>query len=128
MRQLVSVGLAKTGRSMALGRKTGGRQKGSKNKPKLPLRQLAAEPKAEVFTEAIENEPTMLDIVMEFARDLANPPGFRLEAAKAALPYLHSKAPEAAPPPMIQITHIERVIVKASRRDDDRTEITFGDS
>jgi hypothetical protein len=29
---------------------------------------------------------------------------------------------------MIQITHIERVIVKASRRDDDRTEITFGDS
>jgi hypothetical protein len=120
---------------MALGRKTGGRQKGSKNKIKAPpsLRQqveasLKPKPKAEVFTEAIENEPTMLDIVMEFARDLANPPGFRLEAAKAALPYLHSKAPEAAPPPMIQITHIERVIVKASRRDDDRTEITFGDS
>ncbi len=64
---------------MALGRKTGGRQKGSKNKIKAPpsLRQqveasLKPKPKAGVFTEAIENEPTMLDIVMEFARDLAN--------------------------------------------------------
>jgi hypothetical protein len=65
---------------------------------------------------------------MEFARDTDNPPGFRLEAAKAALPYVHSKAPDATPAPMVQITHIERVIIKPPRRDDDRTEITFGDS
>ncbi len=113
---------------MALGRKTGGRQKGSKNKPKLPLRQLAAErseakarlraaAKAEAkaaeaaakFEMAVETEQALkmpLDVMLEFMRDETNPPGFRGEMAKAAAVYCHSKAPDAQPDRVVHITEL----------------------
>jgi hypothetical protein len=68
---------------------------------------------------ACEDMP--LDIMLMFMRDREMPPGFRGDMGKAAAPYFHSKAPDASPPPTIQITHIERVIIKPPRRDDDES-------
>jgi hypothetical protein len=55
------------------------------------------------------NLQTPLGVMLEFMRDPANPPGFRGEMAKAAAPYVYSKAPEAAPAPTVQITQIEKL-------------------
>lgn len=119
---------------MAIGRKTGGRKKGSKNKSKAPLvKQLAAErseararakalAQAEAKVEAAreqleaavagESEQMPLDVMLMFMRDREMPPGFRGDMAKAAAVYLHSKAPEAQPEKVVHITEIRHVIVE----------------
>jgi hypothetical protein len=107
---------------MAVGRKTGGRKKGSLNKAKLGIKaQKVVEAQLEAALAKGEKSP--LEVMLEFMRDIDNPPGFRGEMAKAAAPYVHSKAPEAQPEGHIQITRIERIIVPAKyAREDPETE------
>jgi hypothetical protein len=68
---------------MAFGRKTGGRQKGSKNK-----RTLAA---AAATPDAVPTGPTPLQFMLEIMRNPKLEHTIRMDAAKAAAPYLHSK-------------------------------------
>jgi hypothetical protein len=122
-------------RGSSPGERRGGRQKGSKNKPKLSLaKQLAAErsearARAKAFEKreaefaktsaefemALEKEEGLkmpLDVMLDFMRDETNPPGFRGEMAKAAAVYCHSKAPEAQPERVVHITEIRHIIVE----------------
>ena len=71
---------------MAFGRKTGGRQKGSKNK-----RQSALNQAAEVAAQATLNGLTPLDFMLSIIRDPGLDLRFRAETAKAAAPYMHPK-------------------------------------
>jgi hypothetical protein len=67
---------------MAKGRKTGGRQKGTKNKRTLEL-------------EKRKEGQVPLDYLLEVMRDEKNDTQMRLDAAKSAAPYLHARrAPE----------------------------------
>jgi hypothetical protein len=68
---------------MALGRKTGGRQRGSKNK-----RTLAA---AAATTDVILTGLTPLEFMLETMRNPKLEHTVRMDAAKAAAPYIHSK-------------------------------------
>jgi hypothetical protein len=54
---------------------------------------------------------TPLEYLLEWMRDESYPPGFRLEATKAALPFCHAKKAEEPAEQVQQITKIERVIV-----------------
>jgi hypothetical protein len=65
---------------MAAGRKTGGRQKGTPNK-------VTAERQAEVAASGL----TPLDYLLEVMRDGKADEDRRLEAAKAAAPFVHPK-------------------------------------
>lgn len=65
---------------MAKGKKTGGRQKGSRNK------------RTEEQSAAIESSGlTPLDYMLTVLRDAAQDDEVRLDAAKAAAPYVHPK-------------------------------------
>jgi len=70
---------------MAKGRKTGGRKKGVKNK-KTYVYEAAL---ARVGAENPDLEP--LDLMLEVMRDTEVPMATRLDAAKAAAPYLHAR-------------------------------------
>jgi len=63
-----------------LGRKTGGRQKGSKNKKKR-----------EVIQRAKDAGLMPLDYMLQVMRDETQPPERRDDMAKSAAPYLHPK-------------------------------------
>ena len=65
---------------MALGRKTGGRQKGTLNKATV----------AQAANIAASGQ-TPLGYMIDLMRDTAAPPEMRLDAAKAAAPYVHPK-------------------------------------
>lgn len=65
---------------MALGQKTGGRAKGTPNK--------ASVAKAEAVA---ASGLTPLDYMLSIMRDEAKMPDVRLDAAKAAAPYVHPK-------------------------------------
>lgn len=65
---------------MALGKKTGGRQKGSRNKSTLVRQgELAA------------GGETPLEYMLRVMRDEATPPARRDDMAKAVAPYVHAK-------------------------------------
>lgn len=69
---------------MAQGAKTGGRQKGTPNKANSAK------------VKAIQASGLMpLDYMLEVLRDLSADQASRIDAAKAAAPYLHSKMPVA---------------------------------
>jgi hypothetical protein len=75
---------------MAVGRKTGGRRKGSLNKAKPGVKaQQVFE--AQLERALAKGKKSPLEVMLEFMRDEENPPGFRGEMAKAAAPYVHSK-------------------------------------
>jgi hypothetical protein len=100
---------------MALGRKTGGRQAGTPNKirpPKFKERMLEAQAEALARIEAITKQ-LPLEFLLEVMRDESYPPGTRIEAAKAALPFCHAKMAEQPSEEVRQITEIRRVIVSA---------------
>lgn len=63
---------------MALGKKTGGRRKGSRNKRTAVLQAAVSA--------AAEAGPTPLDHLLAVMRDPNNDPAIRLDAAKAAAP------------------------------------------
>lgn len=65
---------------MALGKKTGGRTKGT------PNRATAAKAKA-----VAESGLTPLDYLLSIMRDEGNEHAVRIDAAKAAAPYVHPK-------------------------------------
>lgn len=65
---------------MAAGKKTGGRQKGTPNK-------ATAAKAAEIAASGL----TPLDYMLSVLRDIANDAAIRLDAAKAAAPYVHPK-------------------------------------
>ena len=65
---------------MALGRKTGGRQKGVTNKVTVAKAKAIA-----------ASGLTPLDYMMSLLRDTSQPQATRLDAAKSAAPYVHSK-------------------------------------
>jgi hypothetical protein len=103
---------------MALGRKTGGRRAGTPNKPKSPterqqVKQRIAEAQeaAADRAEAIVNGLMPLEYMLQVMRDEENPPGFRMEAAKAAAQYCHAKMAEAPSDKVSQITEIRRIII-----------------
>jgi hypothetical protein len=64
---------------MALGRKTGGRARGTKNKASTAREQAIA-----------ESGLTPLDYMLDLMRTAENP-AIRFEAAKAAAPYIHPR-------------------------------------
>jgi hypothetical protein len=108
---------------MATGHKTpgSGRKKGTPNKLKAPTLKVIAEKLVQdklaaqqAQLDGVLQEQTMLELVVSFARDSSYPPGFRLDAAKAALPYLHSKkAEETSDGDPVVISRVERIIVRA---------------
>jgi hypothetical protein len=104
---------------MAIGRKTGGRKKGTPNKAKTPkIRELAQKLAQEHRLDNALAKMT-LEFALECMRDESMPPGFRLDAAKAAMPFCHAKkAEEAGEAPMI-ITEIQRVIVRPNHAEDE---------
>lgn len=65
---------------MAQGRKTGGRTKGTPNRATAARQQ-----------EVAESGLTPLDFMLQVMRDEDKPEDFRLEAAKAAAPFVHPK-------------------------------------
>jgi hypothetical protein len=67
------------------GKKTGGRQKGTKNKRTLAMEAAAAR----VGQDNPDLEP--LDLMLEIMRSEDIPVSARLEAAKAAAPYRHAR-------------------------------------
>lgn len=67
---------------MAAGRKTGGRQKGT------PNRRTAATAKAAAL---IESGETPLEFLTNVFRDAGTPLDVRVDAAKAAAPYVHAR-------------------------------------
>jgi hypothetical protein len=71
---------------MALGRKTGGRKKGSKNKHKA-----VAELMSDVVVQAAQSGETPLEYILRVMRDPAQDAPRRDEMAKAAAPYVHAK-------------------------------------
>ena len=72
---------------MPKGFKTGGRQKGTKNKRTLTLERLGINPDA--------NGLLPLEFMLTLMRDGNKPDELRAEMAKAAAPYLHARrAPE----------------------------------
>src|SRR5271155_6050838 len=68
---------------MALGRKTGGRQKGARNKRSIAI--------AAAADEAILNGITPLEYMLNVLRDPTQDIARRDEMAKAAAPYCHAK-------------------------------------
>lgn len=91
---------------MATGMKTGGRQKGSKNKTTL-------------FAEEAARNTLMnpgqfpLDYVLAIMRDDTQPIDRRLDMAKAALPYCHSRLSPVAPPEPPQEAELSSLELKA---------------
>jgi hypothetical protein len=77
---------------MAYGKKTGGRQKGSKNKHKL-----VAEIKADVVVRAVQAGETPLEYMLRIMRSKGQPNKRRDEMARAAAPYVHSKVTDGKP-------------------------------
>lgn len=65
---------------MALGKKTGGRKKGTPNKATAELR-----------TGALRDGVSPLAFMLEVMRDEERDSNVRLDAAKAAAPYIHPK-------------------------------------
>jgi hypothetical protein len=113
--------------------KTGGRKKGTPNKIQRPAAEvrkaIAARVRAQVdklekqanngagFNERIAarvRRISPLEYMLDILEDDRQPPTFRFEAAKAAAPYIHSRAAEQ-PSEHAQVNHvteIRRVIVK----------------
>jgi hypothetical protein len=58
---------------------------------------------------------TPLDFMLAIMRDVTLPPPVRLDAAKAAAPNIHPKAPEKRPDEPVHITEIRRIIVDPVR-------------
>jgi hypothetical protein len=104
-----------------------GRKKGSKNKLSTRnVKQLAEElvqdklaAQQQQLDETTSHPLTPLQYCLEAMRDESNPPGFRLECAKATLPYMHAKVAEAPSDKPVEIHTIERVIIHAKRQSDD---------
>jgi hypothetical protein len=99
---------------MALGRKTGGRKVGTPNKiraPKFKERILQAHEEALARVEVVTKQ-TPLEFLLLIMRDESYPPGARIECAKAALPFCHAKMAEQPTEQPVQITRIERVIIR----------------
>ena len=71
---------------MARGIKTGGRQKGSKNKPKVKLTVVE-----EAIAESVTSGLTPLEYMLDVMRDKTQEYGRRDDMAKAAAPYVHSR-------------------------------------
>lgn len=70
---------------MALGRKTGGRQKGTKNKHKGVIKRRASK-----IPEAL-NGQSPLEYMLEVMRDSSAEKGRRDDMARAAAPYMHPR-------------------------------------
>jgi hypothetical protein len=92
-----------------------GRKRGTPNKLKAPsVKAKIAEAQAEALARVEETiaKQTPLEFALECMRDPSNPPGFRLEACKVAMPYIHAKMAEAPSDKVAQITEIRRIIVR----------------
>jgi len=103
---------------MALGRKTGGRKLGTPNKLKPPtqkqqVKQRIAQAQAAMLerTEAIAAGMLPLEFLLGVMRDESYPPGARIDAAKAALPFCHAKKADEPGEQVQHITEIRRVII-----------------
>jgi hypothetical protein len=100
-----------------------GRKKGSKNKLSArSVKQLAEElvqqkrlSAQRQLDEAISHPLTPLQFCLEAMRDPSNPPGFRLECAKASMAYVHAKKAEEPGDKPAQVTEIVRLIVQDPR-------------
>jgi hypothetical protein len=113
---------------MATGYKTpgSGRKRGTPNKQKRPsVKQLAEELVQEKLAlqqgqvDAALKEQTPLEFLLEYMRDLSNPPKERIECAKAALPYVHAKIAEEQQGDGVEhVTEIRTVIVKPPQYDE----------
>jgi hypothetical protein len=110
---------------MALGRKTGGRRKGTPNKVKMPNVKKMLEERLQADAEAEVAKPTMLEIMMGFARDESHPPEFRLKAAIGAAPYLHAKKSEEPAENGVQPLNEVRIVVVSppDRSESDRAKL-----
>jgi hypothetical protein len=86
---------------MALGKKTGGREKGSRNKTRAINR-------AQV---AMGLQP--IDYMLEIMRDETKPDPIRMNAAVAAAPYIHAKLSsiEQKVEGKLQIQEVKNVII-----------------
>jgi hypothetical protein len=91
--------------------KTGGRKAGVQNKPKVPNLRKMMEEKLQAEAEATVAKMSPLEFALQCMRDPSYPPGFRLEACKVAMPYVHSKCADQPSEQVQQITEIRRIIV-----------------
>jgi hypothetical protein len=99
-----------------------GRKRGTPNRLKSPsLKAKMAKAQAEAL-ERIENsvaKQTPLEFCLEQMRDVDNPPGFRLECARACIGYVHAKKAEEIGEKPVIIEKIERVIIRPPPQLDD---------
>jgi hypothetical protein len=72
-------------------------------------------------------EQTPLEFALQCMRDESDPPGFRLEACKVAMPYVHSKKADEPSQEVREITEIVRVIVPAKADPEYRDDRLNGD-
>jgi hypothetical protein len=87
---------------------------GASNSNKELAKKLAVEQSLETALEL----QTPLAFLLGIMRDDSYPPGIRVECAKASLPFCHAKKAEEATTEPVQITRIERVIIKPSHDPD----------
>jgi hypothetical protein len=108
-----------------------GRKKGTPNKIKstAAIRAQMAELQAAALarTEDALGKQTPLEFALENMRDITNPPGFRLECAKLAAPYIHSKKADEPTDQVVQITEIRNIVVEPKDyTDEDRERARIG--
>jgi hypothetical protein len=109
--------MAQRGRPKGMGKTPGsGRKKGTPNRMKstAAIRAQMAEVQAAALerVEELVKKQTPLEFALQCMRDETNPPGFRLEACKIAMPYIHAKKADEPGEQPVQIHTIERVIIR----------------
>jgi hypothetical protein len=104
---------------MAVGRKTGGRKKGTPNKSKRPtIMQLAKRMAEEQQLAGELQKQTPLEFLLSIMQDPTYQPGARIECAKACLPFCHAKKADEPSEKAVVINEIRRIIVRPPERHD----------
>ena len=85
----------------------------SQREVKAPNIRKMAEAKLQAMAETAVAEQTPLEFALQCMRDESYPPGFSLEAAKVAMPYVHSKKADEPSQEVREITEIVPAIVPA---------------
>jgi hypothetical protein len=99
-----------------------GRKKGSVNKIRPPnIKAKIAEMQQAALARVEETvaKQTPLEFALQCMHDDSFPPGFRLEACKVAMPYVHAKMAEQSNDKITQVTEIRRIIVSPREVDVD---------
>jgi hypothetical protein len=115
--------MAQRGRPKGIGKTPGsGRKRGTPNRIKSPdLKAKIAEAQQATLSrvKAVASGLTPLEYMLACVRDETMPPGFRLDAAHKAAPYVHAKCADQPSDQPVQIHEIVQVIVPSKRAPDE---------